>query len=89
MAQLRAHWHEQEQKMRDWLLALNDADTDRIIRYTNTRGKEFARPLWEMLAHVVNHGSQHCAEAAAILTELGHSPGDIDLVFFADEQRSK
>jgi uncharacterized damage-inducible protein DinB len=42
-------------------------------------------PLWQMLAHVVNHGTQHRSEAAAILTGVGRSPGDLDMIFFAEE----
>jgi uncharacterized damage-inducible protein DinB len=42
-------------------------------------------PMWQLLAHVVNHGTQHRAEAAAILTGAGRSPGDLDMVFFAEE----
>ena len=34
------------------------------------------------MAHLVNHGAQHKTEAAAILTGLGHSPGDIDLILY-------
>jgi uncharacterized damage-inducible protein DinB len=42
-------------------------------------------PFWQMLAHVVNHGTQHRSEAAALLTEAGRSPGDLDMIFFAEE----
>ena len=43
-------------------------------------------PYWQMLAHVVNHGTQHRSEAAAILlTDAGRSPGDLDMIFFAEE----
>jgi uncharacterized damage-inducible protein DinB len=37
------------------------------------------------MAHLVNHGTQHRTEAAALLTDFGHSPGDIDLIYFLDE----
>ncbi len=42
-------------------------------------------PFWQMLAHVVNHGTQHRSEAAVLLTEAGRSPGDLDMIFFAAE----
>jgi uncharacterized damage-inducible protein DinB len=32
-----------------------------------------------MMIHVVNHTTQHRAEAAAILTTLDRSPGDLEL----------
>jgi uncharacterized damage-inducible protein DinB len=42
-------------------------------------------PLWQMLAHLANHGTQHRSEAAALLTEAGRSPGELDMIFFAEE----
>jgi uncharacterized damage-inducible protein DinB len=42
-------------------------------------------PMWQMLAHLANHGTQHRSEAAVILTEAGRSPGDLDMIFFAEE----
>lgn len=42
-------------------------------------------PMWQMLAHLANHGTQHRSEAAVILTDAGRSPGDLDMIFFAEE----
>ena len=39
-----------------------------------------------MLVHVVNHGTQHRAEAAALLTGEGRPPGELDLINFAEER---
>ena len=41
--------------------------------------------LWQMLAHLANHGTQHRSEAAALLTAVGRSPGDLDMIFYAEE----
>ena len=42
-------------------------------------------PVWQMLVHVVNHGTQHRSEAAALLTAEGHSPGELDMINFSEE----
>jgi uncharacterized damage-inducible protein DinB len=41
---------------------------------------DLARPRWLVIAHIVNHGTQHRSELARYLTECGHSPGELDLL---------
>lgn len=82
LADLRARWREQESHMRAFIAGLTDADLERVVHYRNTRGDAYAEPLGWLMAHVVNHGTQHRSEAAAMLTELGHSPGDLDLLAY-------
>jgi uncharacterized damage-inducible protein DinB len=82
LGKLRERWREEEQQMLAFLAALGEEDVQRVVPYTNTRGQSYAAPLWQMMAHLVNHGTQHRSEAAVILSRLGHSPGDLDLLIF-------
>jgi uncharacterized damage-inducible protein DinB len=79
---LRERWREEERQMRAFLATLGEEEVQRVVRYTNTRGQTYAAPLWQMMGHLVNHGTQHRSEAAVILSRLGHSPGDLDLLIF-------
>ena len=65
---------------------LTDEKLNSKISYKSTKGEPFERVLWQMMAHVVNHGTQHKTEAAAMLTEFGHSPGDIDMIYYLIEK---
>jgi uncharacterized damage-inducible protein DinB len=80
-------WLEEETAMRVFLGGLKDEDLTGIIRYTTPSGIRRERVLWHCLYHVVNHGTQHRTEAAAILTDLGHSPGDFDFSMFTLEKK--
>jgi uncharacterized damage-inducible protein DinB len=82
---LQTRWLEEEKQLMDFVAQVTDEKLEDTFHYKNTSGKPFTKILWQAMAHLVNHGTQHRTEAAAILTDLGHSPGDIDLIYFLDE----
>ncbi|HZT98118.1 MAG TPA: DinB family protein [Ktedonobacteraceae bacterium] len=82
LAAIRSRWNEEEQQMRAFLASLSEENVRRIVQYTNMQGQAYSVPLWQLMMQLVNHGTQHRSEAAMILTELGHSPGDIDMLVF-------
>ncbi len=82
---LQRRWQEEEAQLMNFVESLSDEQLSGTFSYTNTAGQPFTRVLWQAMAHVVNHGTQHRSEAAARLTDLGHSPGDLDMIYFLDE----
>jgi uncharacterized damage-inducible protein DinB len=82
---LRARWREEERQLTAFLDTLGDADLDSTLTYRRSDGEIATGTLWHLLLHVVNHGTQHRAELALLLTALGHSPGDVDVTIFLRE----
>jgi len=75
--ELRERWEGEWIAVDAWLPTL----TDDFVAYAHE-----GVPVWQMLVHVVNHGTQHRAEAAALLTGEGRSPGELDLINYAEER---
>jgi uncharacterized damage-inducible protein DinB len=60
-----------------YITDLDDAALAAPIRWQDgSEGRTLLR--WQGLVQAANHGTQHRSEIAAMLTDFGHSPGDLD-----------
>lgn len=79
---LQLRWANEEKLLLSFVDKVTDEKLNSYFFYKATDGSPYERVLWQTMLHLVNHGTQHRSEAAAILTDLGHSPGDIDFIYF-------
>jgi uncharacterized damage-inducible protein DinB len=77
---IRAHWDSVEQSMRDYLAGLQD---DMLF------DKPIGEPeedkdlvVWQVLLHVVNHGTDHRAQLLRLLNDLGVATTSQDYIFY-------
>lgn len=80
---LREAWEPLQQRISRYLSEIGDAD--HIVRYRNTAGVEFAQPLWQLVMHVVNHGTEHRSQAALYMAMHEIDLGNLDLTAYLRE----
>ncbi|WP_165360807.1 DinB family protein [Candidatus Chloroploca sp. Khr17] len=82
LAAIQARWAAEDVALREVLANLDEHTLAAPLHYQTTSGTTFATPRWQILVHLANHSTQHRSEAAALLTALGHSPGDLDMIVY-------
>ncbi len=81
IASLRSFWNAADSDVATFVESLvSDTDLERVYERLIPGGEKRRRFLWEMMLHVINHGTQHRSEVAMTLTKLGHSPGHMDIL---------
>jgi uncharacterized damage-inducible protein DinB len=84
---LAAAWRAHEETMRAFLAGLGEAGIDRIFDYKNLAGQPGRSTFWQMLQHIVNHGSYHRGQVTTMLRQLGAAPGrSVDLIAYYREK---
>lgn len=76
---IRLHWDNVEQSMRDYLAKLRD---ELLFEKPFADGEDKDLILWQVLLHVVNHGTDHRAQLLRLLNDLGVKTGPQDYIFY-------
>jgi uncharacterized damage-inducible protein DinB len=78
LAGIRTFCREEDARLRAYVEGLDEA----------ARAERLEAPAsatrWQIIGHVVNHGTQHRTELARYLTDCGHSPGELGLLMTLD-----
>ena len=86
---LRHRWDEVERNLLDYVASLTPEDIQRVVQHKTTQGVPQLAPLWQMLQHLVNHGTYHRGQVTTLLRQLGAKPLSTDLIYFYRECSSK
>lgn len=76
---IRAHWDAIEQNMRGYLANLRD---EMLFEKPFADGEDKDLILWQVLLHVVNHGTDHRAQLLRVLNDLGAKTVSQDYIFY-------
>jgi uncharacterized damage-inducible protein DinB len=74
--------NDNHQKWISFLQGLNNVDFEEQVSYKNSRGKRFENKLSDILAHVINHGTHHRAQAGQHLKLAGIELPNTDYIFY-------
>lgn len=78
---IRTHWDNVELKIREYLSILQD----QMLTTKPLEGEDQDLMVWQVLLHVVNHGTDHRAQVLRIIHEFGVKTGPQDFIFHVYE----
>jgi uncharacterized damage-inducible protein DinB len=85
---LQNEWPALLDRWQKWAQSLTDEGTQVVLAYKDTKGNPYSQPIWQLVFHVVNHGTHHRGQVSGFLRALGHTPPPLDLTAYYREQMS-
>ncbi len=83
---VKAGWDSVQARLRSYITdTLTEADLDRVVPYTVRRlqgDMEHTSAVWEILVHVVNHGTDHRSQLLRILHDFGAPTFEQDMMVY-------
>jgi len=85
LAALRSDWPALLERWKQWGALLTEDSIHRDISYKSAKGDAFVTPTWQIVLHVVNHGTHHRGQVSGFLRVMGHIPPSLELTAFYRE----
>lgn len=83
---LQREWPPLLKKWQDWGAVLTDDTVTQVANYHDLKGNPHSTTLWQIVLHVVNHGTHHRGQVAGFLRTMGKVPPPLDLIAFYRER---
>jgi uncharacterized damage-inducible protein DinB len=82
VAALGSAWKEVSEGWAEWARPMTDTDFEPVLAYRDLKGNPWQTPLWQIVLHVVNHGTHHRGQVSGFLRAMGHTPKPLDLIAY-------
>lgn len=79
LATLKATWPDLLHRFQLWA---STQDPNRVMHFHNVKGEAYSKTVFHIVSHVVNHGTYHRGQIAAMLRQTGHVPPSTDLIYY-------
>ena len=79
---LERQWPAIHQAWIDLLAGETEQSLGRRIAYRDLKGNAWETPLWQIMFHLVNHGTHHRGQVSGFLRAMGGTPPPLDLIAY-------
>ena len=79
---LRRGYADAHERLDAFVSSTDEAGWERMVEFSFQPGSPLRLPLWQTVTQVMLHGIQHRSEGAVLLTRAGHSPGNLDYIWW-------
>jgi uncharacterized damage-inducible protein DinB len=84
--QISEAFEKSHSELSSFIESLSDERLERALTYRDSAGNPYERVLWQLMVHVVNHGTHHRAETAMAMAGLGKPMRELDYSYFELER---
>jgi uncharacterized damage-inducible protein DinB len=82
LAVLQNDWPALYTRWKEWAQGITAESAQALVSYRDMRGNPWSQPLWQLILHVVNHGTHHRGQVSGFLRSMGKTPPAVDMVVY-------
>jgi uncharacterized damage-inducible protein DinB len=85
-AVLQEQWPGLHAAWMQWAADLTDQSAQNNLSYQDLKGNTWTQPTWQVVLHMVNHGTHHRGQVSGFMRALGRTPPNLDLIAYYREK---
>jgi uncharacterized damage-inducible protein DinB len=82
LATVKTAWPPVWDRWKEYVAGLTPDKAAAEVAYSTFKGEAFRSPAWQIVMHVVNHGTHHRGQVSGFIRSLGKTPPVPDLMHF-------